>query len=134
MVPAKETANQIRDPDGRGWLHELDRAFDSHDAELAARLFHVDGSWRDILALTGSIRSVGGPKGIVALLNEAWDHSHRRRFRVAGQPRTDHVTRYGIGMAEVSFDFETENGFGAGIVRLTRGSHGAAPPKGALSC
>ena len=101
------------------WLSRFERALaTSDDAQLAA-LFHPDSHWRDLLALTWSIRTVNSRAAIVKELR-----AHAPRMRPSGfrtdpertPPRT--VTRVGTQAIEAIFKFETAEGRGSGLLRL----------------
>ena len=84
------------------------------------RLFHRDSYWRDILALTWRIRTIRGSDKICQELG-----AHAGRVRPS-ELRTDpdrtaprRVTRAGTDAIEAIFRFETGQGRGIGVVRLT---------------
>ncbi len=102
------------------WLSQFERALAETDGVLLERLFHADSHWRDVLALTWHIRTVSGLDAIVAELQ-----AHAGRARPSGF-RTDsdrtaarYVTRAGTNAIEAIFRFETAEGQGSGVLRLT---------------
>ena len=102
------------------WLAQFERALAETDGVLLERLFHADSHWRDVLALTWHIRTVSGLDAIVAELQ-----AHAGRARPSGF-RTDsdrtaarYVTRAGTNAIEAIFRFETAQGQGSGVLRLT---------------
>ncbi len=102
------------------WLAQFERAVAEPDDVLLETLFHSDSHWRDVLALTWHIKTVVGSD---AILRELKAHVGRARpagFRTASNrtaPR--HVTRAGSNAIEAIFRFETADGRGSGILRLT---------------
>src|SRR6476661_6384322 len=110
------------------WLAQFVRALAQRDHVLRAALFHADSHWRDVLALTWDIRTVSG---LAAIVKELRAHVGRARpagFRTAPRrtaPR--HVTRAGTSAIEAIFQFETADGRGSGVLRLTPdANHGTA--------
>ena len=109
-----------RNPDAEvtGWLSQFEKALSTVDDSLLASLFHADSHWRDVLALTWRIETVSGSQAVAAaLLARQRTPSH---FAIASDrtpPRT--VTRAGRETVEAIFSFETADGRGDGVVRLT---------------
>jgi len=102
------------------WLAQFERALAEADNVLLNTLFHPDSHWRDVLALTWHIQTVNGLDAILGALK-----AHAGRARPTGF-RTDpnrtaprHVTRAGTGAIEAIFRFETPEGRGSGVLRLT---------------
>jgi hypothetical protein len=102
------------------WLAELGRALANPGDPPLGTLFHRDGYWRDVLALTWRIGTVRGADAIVEMLR-----AHVGRARPGGfatdlrrtPPRR--VTRAGTAAIEAIFAFETAQGRGSGVLRLT---------------
>lgn len=106
------------------WLARFERAL-AKPAELRS-LFHADSHWRDVLALTWQLRTVDGADAIAAALS-----AEAGRARPTGL-RTDpartpprRVTRAGAEAIEAFFQFETADGRGCGVLRLTPDANGA---------
>jgi thioredoxin reductase len=104
----------------QSWLAQLESALAERDDVLLDSLFHADSHWRDVLALTWHIRTISGKHAILRDLK-----SHAARARPSGL-RTDHrrtaprhVTRAGTDAIEAIFRFETAEGRGSGVLRLT---------------
>jgi cation diffusion facilitator CzcD-associated flavoprotein CzcO len=103
----------------QNWLRQFEQALMSDPTSLKA-LFHTDSYWRDVLALTWRITTIGGASDIGRELR-----THASRARPAGfridpdrtPPRW--VTRAGIEAIEVIFAFDTAEGRGSGVLRLT---------------
>jgi len=102
------------------WLAQFERALGAADDTALRRLFRADSHWRDVLALTWTIRTVSGRDAIV---RELLVHAGRARPRGFGinaertAPRA--VTRVGTDAIEAIFRFETAEGRGSGVLRLT---------------
>ena len=102
------------------WLARLEAALAAPDRAGLARLFHADSHWRDVLALTWRIQTFDGAD---AILRELPTHARRARplgFRIdlhRTAPRN--VTRAGTDAIEAIFKFETAEGRGSGVLRLT---------------
>ena len=102
-----------------GWRSSNARSRHPTTRRLAS-LFHADSYWRDVLALTWRIQTVGGADAIVSELD-----AHAARARPSGfriDPRRTpprRVTRAGTEAIEAIFCFETAEGRGSGVVRLT---------------
>jgi putative flavoprotein involved in K+ transport len=99
-------------------LDALTGAVGRRDADMFGAMFRADGSWRDVLALTGSLRTADGPNGVTLLLREALERSKARQMRVEQITRIEELTRYGIDLVEIFFTFLTDVGTGEGILRL----------------
>jgi len=101
------------------WLARFEKALAEPDGGLLKPLFHPDGYWRDVLALTWHIKTL---EGLDAILKELPAHAARAKpagFRIARHrtaPR--HVVRAGTEANEAIFTFETAQGRGSGVLRL----------------
>jgi putative flavoprotein involved in K+ transport len=100
------------------WLREFERAFNAHEASHVASLFRQDGSWRDVLALSGQLRTCDTPEAIAVLLDEEWRLSPERQLHIEAIWKAEHTQRYGEQAIEAFFNFYTKVGKGKGIVRL----------------
>jgi hypothetical protein len=102
------------------WLAQFERALAEPDDVLLKTLFHADSYWRDVLALTWHIKTLEGSD---AILSELKAHVGRVRpagFRTApNRTAPRHVTRAGSNAIEAIFRFETADGRGSGVLRLT---------------
>src|ERR1700704_1814533 len=102
------------------WLAQFERALAQPDMVLLKTLFHADSHWRDVLALTWHIRTISGLDAIVRELKAHVGRARPAGFRTAlhrTAPR--HVTRAGTRAIEAIFEFETADGRGSGVLRLT---------------
>jgi putative flavoprotein involved in K+ transport len=103
-----------------GWLAQFEAALAAPDHVRLQTLFHADSHWRDVLALTWRIKTVDGSD---AILRELPTHAGRARptgFKLDPHrtaPRN--VRRAGTEAIEAIFNFETAQGRGSGILRLT---------------
>ena len=102
------------------WLAQFERALAEPDYVLLKTLFHADSYWRDVLALTWHIRTVNGADAIVKELKAHVGQAQPSGFRT--DPRRTaprRVTRAGTEAIEAIFRFETVEGRGSGVLRLT---------------
>ena len=109
----------------KDWLSKLEQAIATADHEAFRDLFQKTSYWRDLLALTWRIQTVEGRDAItleflsnaktVAPAGFKIDPSHT-------PPRS--ATRVGVETIEAIFSFETEQGKGKGVVRLTPDQNG----------
>ncbi|MGB7715726.1 MAG: NAD(P)/FAD-dependent oxidoreductase, partial [Pseudolabrys sp.] len=102
------------------WLAQFERALAQPDQVLLKTLFHADSHWRDVLALTWHIRTISGLDAIVSELKAQVGRARPAGFRTASHrtaPRR--VTRAGTTAIEAIFQFETADGRGSGVLRLT---------------
>ena len=102
-----------------GWLAELARLIEAGDTSGAGELFGPDASWRDIVALTGDIRSVGGQAAITGMLERGIKHISPASIRASATWPPSLARRADRQVIEVLFDFETDAGAGEGVVRLS---------------
>src|SRR6516162_6745510 len=112
------------------WLTQFEQALSEPDDALLETLFHADSHWRDVLALTWRIMTVNGAD---AILTELRTHNHRVQpagFKIPAErtaPRR--VTRAGTDSIEAIFTFETTEGRGSGVLRLTPDTSDGNVPK-----
>src|SRR5215510_15068285 len=102
------------------WLAQFERALAEPDDVLLKTLFHPDSHWRDVLALTWHIRTVNGSDAILRELKAHVGRAHPTGCKTdldRTPPR--HVTRAGTHTLEAIFRFETAEGRGIGVLRLT---------------
>jgi cation diffusion facilitator CzcD-associated flavoprotein CzcO len=108
------------------WLAQFEDALAARSRSRLHALFHADSHWRDVLALTWRIETVSGSD---AILRELATHAARARpsgFRLDSRrtaPRN--VRRAGTDAIEAIFGFETAQGRGSGVLRLTPDEAGA---------
>jgi putative flavoprotein involved in K+ transport len=116
MLAGTETIATITDH----WLAQFERALAEPDCVLLKTLFHPDSHWRDVLVMTWQIRTVNGLDAILQELKAHAGRTHPTAFRTdphRTQPR--YVTRAGTNAIEAIFKFETAEGRGSGVLRLT---------------
>jgi phosphoglycerate dehydrogenase-like enzyme len=102
------------------WLTHFERALAPPSGDLFQTLFHPDCHWRDILALTWHIKTISGSAAILGEMKSHVDRVNPRNFKLApnrSAPRS--VTRAGTNAIEAIFKFETTEGEGSGVLRLT---------------
>jgi putative flavoprotein involved in K+ transport len=110
------------------WLARFERALATPGDRSLDPLFHPDSHWRDVLALTWQIRTVSGAHNIVRELKPHLARAKPSGFRVdpiRTAPRE--VTRAGEKAIEAIFRFETAEGRGNGVLRLTTNGGDGAP-------
>ena len=122
-APAEETHSEGR-PDAqaaaRTWLAQFEEALATGEAARFAPLFQAESYWRDVLALTWGITTIAGADAIGAGLAPRAAKARLRACAIAEDrtaPRW--VARAGIDTIEAIFRFETEEGRGSGVLRLT---------------
>src|ERR1051326_6574931 len=101
------------------WLARFEPALGAEDGAALGGLFHADSHWRDVLAFSWRIRTLGGAAAIAAQLKSEAGRTRASGFRTDPErtaPR--HVTRAGTKCIEAIFRFETAMGRGAGVVRF----------------
>ena len=121
MLARTETIATIAE----NWLARFERALAEPDDVLLKTLFHPDSHWRDILALTWQIRTINGLDAILRELKAHVGRAHPTGFRTDPHrtaPR--YVTRAGTNAIEAIFRFETAEGRGSGVLRLTPDANG----------
>ena len=102
------------------WLARFERALAMPGRARLKTLFHADSHWRDVLALTWQIKTVDGSDAILRELP-----THAARARPTGFKLDPHrtaprnVRRAGTDAIEAIFNFETAQGRGTGVLRLT---------------
>ena len=103
------------------WLSQFERALAEPNDDLLTALFHADSHWRDVLALTWHIKTVDGSDAILRELKAVAGRARPAGFRIApNRTAPRHVTRAGSNAIEAIFRFETGDGRGSGVLRLTR--------------
>ncbi|HEY6820741.1 MAG TPA: NAD(P)/FAD-dependent oxidoreductase, partial [Burkholderiales bacterium] len=112
------------------WLSKLERALGGGDERLLQGLFLPDSHWRDLLALTWSIRTVSGGRAVAAGLQEFSAKAKTRGFRVdPARTPPRYATRAGTSAVEAIFSFETAVGRCSGVVRLIPDAQDRDTPK-----
>jgi cation diffusion facilitator CzcD-associated flavoprotein CzcO len=105
--------------DAGRWLAQFEAAL-ATPGGLLEKLFHRDSYWRDLLALTWRIRTIRGLDTICDELRAQARRAQPRKFRTDPDrtaPRL--VRRAGSDAIEAIFRFETIQGRGIGVLRLT---------------
>ena len=108
------------------WLAQFEQALAARSRSRLNALFHADSHWRDVLALTWRIETVSGSD---AILRELATHAAPARppdFKLDPRRTAPHnVRRAGTDAIEAIFGFETAQGRGSGVLRLTPDDAGA---------
>ena len=102
------------------WLEAFETALQSRDAARIGALFHHDCHWRDILAFTWHLTPVEGRDNVARRLAAEQQRTGALGFHLPpGRKPPREVKRLGIDSIEAIFEFETVDGRGAGILRLS---------------
>jgi cation diffusion facilitator CzcD-associated flavoprotein CzcO len=102
------------------WLAQLEDALAELDQARLSDLFHPESYWRDLLALTWDIRTVCGSASIAGELATHAGRAGLTRIELdPGRTPARNVTRAGTEAIEAIFRFETAEGRGSGVLRLT---------------
>ena len=108
------------------WLSQFEGALTTPGTAALEALFHPDSHWRDLLALTWTIGTLDGRAPIIAALKAQAGRAKPSGFQIdPDRTAPRNVTRAGTAAIEAIFRFETVQGRGSGIVRLTPDSGGA---------
>ncbi len=101
------------------WLERFGRALAARDEAELTSLFLADSHWRDTLAFTWHNTSFDGREAIVPALICHPAAAGAHGFRVAGGRAPPAIARrLGVDVIEAIYEFETELGRGAGVLRL----------------
>ena len=107
------------------WLTAFEAALSARDPAAIAALFHQESHWRDVLAFTWHITPTSGRDAIAARLIERQDTAGAHGFHIPPARRQPKDTRrVGMDCLEAIFEFETNDGHGNGIVRLSPAADG----------
>jgi hypothetical protein len=102
------------------WLTQFEHALTERDDVVLMTLFHPDSYWRDVLAFTWRIVTVNGADAIVRELRIHGDRVRPAALKIApGRAAPRYITRAGTECIEAIFTFETAEGRGSGVLRLT---------------
>src|SRR5437764_722120 len=100
------------------WLAQFEGAL-ANASELQA-LFHGESYWRDVLALSWNFQTINGADAIVRELQARCRSAAPTNFQIdQGRAAPRRVTRAGTPSIETMFKFETADGRGNGVLRLT---------------
>jgi lactate dehydrogenase-like 2-hydroxyacid dehydrogenase len=99
------------------WLRVFADAVNRRDSRQLFSLFATDGSWRDLLAFTGDVRTTSGANEIIAMFSESIDEIDPY-FHISKLDRVSIDRRFPNELVEAFFEFELKNGKGQGVVRL----------------
>jgi putative flavoprotein involved in K+ transport len=102
------------------WLAQFEPALAGTGTAPLKDLFHAESHWRDVLALTWHIRTIDGRDGILRELKADAVRTLATGFRIdPNRTPPRRVTRAGTEAIEAIFRFETAEGRGSGVLRLT---------------
>jgi putative flavoprotein involved in K+ transport len=103
-----------------GWLSGFEAALTARDPARIAALFHDNSHWRDVLAFTWDLTPMAGRDAIGARLAAKQGRAAAHGFHLPpGRRAPREVKRLGVDSIEALFEFETVDGRGAGIIRLS---------------
>ena len=107
------------------WLAQFEGALAAADPSLLETLFHSDSHWRDVLALTWHIRTFSGLDAVASQLKAHFGRARPAGFKLdADRTGPRRVTRAGSEAIEAIFSFQTVDGDGSGVLRLTPDASG----------
>src|SRR5687767_6840384 len=107
------------------WLGDFEKALASSDKAALESLFRPDAHWRDLVALTWSVKTVSGGMAMTRHFLDQAGSEQPRGFEInPGRTPPRWVSRAGTRALEAIFRFETELVRGQGVLRLI--------PEGAL--
>lgn len=107
------------------WLDRLTDALETRNSEALRQLFRADAFWRDLVALSGFIRTVTGREAVAQTLASASAQVKPHSFALAPDNTAPSVQRRGAEqVVEAFFDFETVGINGKGVVRLVPADSG----------
>jgi cation diffusion facilitator CzcD-associated flavoprotein CzcO len=102
------------------WLAQFEAALAAPGRTRLKTLFHADSHWRDVLALTWRIQTVSGSDAILRELAAYAGRARPTGFKIdLNRTAPRNVTRAGSDAIEAIFSFETAEGRGSGVLRLT---------------
>src|SRR5690242_9655878 len=106
------------------WLSEFEGALANKKGAALKALFHDESHWRDVLAFTWQIKTITGADAIAVELKSCSIEVQPTGFAVAsGRTPPRRVSRAGSQAIEAIFQFETAQGRGSGVVRITPDAH-----------
>ncbi|HVY14012.1 MAG TPA: NAD(P)/FAD-dependent oxidoreductase [Rhodopila sp.] len=102
------------------WLSAFEAALVARDTKRIGALFHEDCHWRDILVFTWYLTPLRGREPVAERLAAEQGRVAAHGFHLPpGRRAPRNVKRLGIDSIEAIFEFETEDGRGAGLIRLS---------------
>ena len=103
----------------RTWLSEFEAALKEGDAAKLEKKFLEESHWRDLFALTWNLTPTNSRANIVSTLLRHRESAQAHGFRISeGRAAPRRVRRTGVEVIEGIFEFETQTGRGAGVLRL----------------
>ena len=125
-VPATPPAMAVQT-----WLEQFQEALAAGNQVRLKTLFAADSYWRDVLALTWRITTINGADAIVGELAARAGEARPTAFVIdADRTAPRWVMRAGTDAIEAIFKFETEDGRGSGVLRLTPDTRDGGKLKG----
>ena len=96
------------------WLREFNAALEAGSPAAAANLFAAESYWRDLVALTWNVKTVGGAEGVRRMLEATMRQAAPRKFEMDGEAAV------ADGCTESFLRFETGAARGIGHLRIDR--------------
>jgi cation diffusion facilitator CzcD-associated flavoprotein CzcO len=112
-----EITEEHRDRAVTKWLADFGAMLAGNGLSTLADLFHPDGYWRDLLALTWKLKTFHGLSEVQGGLTGIGSTTHPRNFRLQGRTMTGVLGEFGPTV-EGFFTFETELASARGYLRL----------------
>jgi cation diffusion facilitator CzcD-associated flavoprotein CzcO len=112
-----EITEEHRDQAVTKWLTDFEAMLAGNRLSTLAGLFHPDGYWRDLLALTWKLKTFHGLSEVQGGLTGIGSTTHPRNFRLQGRTMTGVLGEFGPTV-EGFFTFETELASARGYLRL----------------
>ncbi|MEM8926191.1 MAG: NAD(P)/FAD-dependent oxidoreductase [Actinomycetota bacterium] len=97
------------------WLDAFDKALTAGDLDAAAALFADESFWRDLVTFTWNIKTVEGPAGVRAMLEECLGSTSPANWQLDGEANE------ADGVVDGWITFETATARGNGHLRLIDG-------------
>ncbi|WP_315835636.1 NAD(P)/FAD-dependent oxidoreductase [Bradyrhizobium prioriisuperbiae] len=101
------------------WLADFEAMLNRGDLSDLATLFHPDGYWRDLLAMSWQLRTFHGTFQIERGLRGVEGKQRPRSFRFRGEATQGQLGEFGATV-EGFFTFETDLAYGRGYLRLAQ--------------
>ncbi|KAK0886759.1 hypothetical protein LTR02_017848 [Friedmanniomyces endolithicus] len=109
------------------WMDKFEAVLNTNDVSRIANIMHLDSRWRDMLAFSWDFRTLRGIEKISSYVgkNQSRVHLHNLKLRSEGKftPKFE-TPASGITWIESIFDFVTDVGSGAGVIRLLEDTNG----------
>ncbi|KAH7907304.1 hypothetical protein BJ138DRAFT_1214828 [Hygrophoropsis aurantiaca] len=105
----------------KAWFDEFSSAVESKEVPSVVNLFLEDGFWKDIIALTWDLRSIGGHSDIKRLLDARLSITGLSELKLSSDPNLAPVFYKpypDLALVRFCFEFATNYGKGTGVCNL----------------